>query len=51
MKIVVGIKYYAKDSDKMPVQKSINALPIAEQADILARLKDIEEYGFNYSRV
>ncbi len=35
----------------MPVKESINALPVAEQADILARLKGIEEYGFNYSRV
>ncbi|WP_208123288.1 type II toxin-antitoxin system RelE/ParE family toxin [Facilibium subflavum] len=35
----------------MPVKEAINTLPIDEQADVLARLKGIEEYGFDYSRV
>jgi phage-related protein len=45
------VRYYKKSSGKMPVKDEINKLTTKEQADILVRLKGIQEHGFNYSRV
>jgi|TARA_R110002167_G_scaffold184717_1_gene385178 phage-related protein len=45
------LKYYAKNSGRMPVKDSINDLPLDEKADILARLDGVSRYGFDYSRI
>ena len=45
------VRYYKKASGKMPVKDDIDKLTVKEQADILSRLKGIENHGLEYSRV
>ncbi len=45
------LKYYSKNSGKMPVKDEIDNLPDDEKADMLVRLEGISKYGFDYSRV
>jgi len=40
------IKFYTKDSGKVPVAEFLNELPADERAKIAACLKNIEELGW-----
>lgn len=45
------IKFYKKNSGKVPVAEFLNSLPADERARIAACLKNVEELGLESPRV